>query len=220
MRKASWLASGLLIIAAPAAAQRVQPWPDLLVTAPITQDWQLSGEVIGRIGDDVRTSQLETRVEIGRTVSKRVTLWAGWVHVASYNPNAPDSHEDQAVEQLNWKVAEIGRARLSGRTRLEQRFVEHVDATSWRLRQQARLSVGLGDGKRSPSAVLWAEPYFALNRTAAQAHTLDQLRSFVGVSVPLSPHADLEIGYLNQRLYKANRTLVNDCVPIVLSIKL
>jgi hypothetical protein len=191
----------------------------VLVNAAVAKDWNVSGEVIGRVADDSRTSQLETRVQAGHAFSKAVTAWVGWVHIASYNPHAPNGREDQAVEQLNWNIASLGSLRISTRTRLEQRFIQGVDATSLRWRQQVRAALALGS-KRAPSAVVWTEPFVALNRTGAQHHTLDQLRTFAGVSFPVSRQVDLEFGYLNQRIYRASTTIVNDAIPIVLTVRL
>ncbi len=199
-------------------AQTIQPWPDVFVSKPLTTDWLVSGEVIGRSGGDSRTSQLETRVQVGHAFSKAVTVWAGWVHFANYNPSAPNGQEDQAVEQLNWTIGSVGRLHFSTRTRLEQRFVRGTDGTNVRWRQQVRASYPLGS-KGAPSAVLWTEPYIALNRTGVQRHTLDQLRTFVGLSIPVSRQVDLEVGYLNQRLYRPTTTIVNNAIPIVFAIR-
>jgi hypothetical protein len=81
-----------------------------------------------------------------------------------------------------------------------------------------RVTYALG-GKTAPSAVLWSELFLSLNRTAAQSHTLDQLRNFVGVAVPLSHHADLEVGYINQRIYRPNTTIVNNAIPVSLTVR-
>jgi hypothetical protein len=213
---AGWAVLGLH--AMEAHAQSVQPWPDLFVTVRLPNDWTVSGEAIGRVADDSRTSQAETRAQVGRILSKRVTVWLGWVHIANFNPHAANTSEDQVVEQLNWTIGALGPVRLSTRTRLEQRFIEGVGDTSWRWRQQVRVAVPLAP-KHAPSFVLWAEPFVALNRTGAQSHTLDQLRSFAGLSFPISERIDWEIGYLNQRLYRRSGTIVNDAVPIVLNLR-
>jgi hypothetical protein len=80
-----------------------------------------------------------------------------------------------------------------------------------------RASVPLG-GKTGPSLAVWAEPFLALNKTAGQHRTLDQLRTFVGLSAPVSPHIDIEVGYLNQRLYRAGPTLINHAIPVNLTM--
>jgi hypothetical protein len=205
-------------LASPAAAQAVQPWPGFLVTAPIQGKWIASIDVTGRAAADGRASQFESRVQIGRVITKRLTVLAGWVHSNNFIPGAPGTSEEQAAIQINWALRPTGRIRLLTRTRIEQRFVSGVADTSYRFREQVRAVVPLG-GRTSPSFVLWGEPFLALNRTGAQHHDLDQLRTFAGFSVPLSPRADLEFGYLNQRVYRANDTLVNHAVPLILTYR-
>lgn len=178
----------------------------------------MSGQIIGRIADDNRTSQLETRAQIGRVFNKRVTAWVGWVHFANYNPNAANGRENQLVEQLNWNIAASGPLQLSTRTRVEQRFISGVDDTCWRWRQQVRVAYAFGDRKML-SAVVWSEPFIALNRTGGQSHTLDQLRNFIGITMPISSHADIEIGYLNQRIYRPDTVIVNDAIPVSLTLR-
>jgi hypothetical protein len=202
-----------------ASAGTIQPWPDVLVSTPVAKGWLLSGQIIGRIADDNRPSQIETRIQAGHVFSKRITAWVGWAHFANYVINGPNSREDQLVEQLNWNLAATGPLRLTTRTRLEQRYIGGIDETSWRWRQQVRVTYALG-GKAVPIAVIWSEPFFALNRTVAQSHTLDQLRTFVGIAVPISSHVDLECGYLNQRIYRPKTTIVNDAIPIILTVHL
>jgi hypothetical protein len=201
-----------------ANAGTIQPWPDVIISAPVAKGWLVSGEIIGRIADNAHPSQIETRAQVGHVFSKRFTGWVGWVHFANYVPRAANGREDQLVEQLNWSVATAGPLRLLTRTRLEQRFVRGIDETSWRWRQQVRVTYALG-GKKAPSAVLWSEPFLSLNKTAGQSHALDQLRTFVGISVPISPNVDFECGYLNQRIYRPNTTIVNDAIPIVLMVR-
>jgi hypothetical protein len=203
-----------------AFAQTIQPWPDVIVSVPATRDVLVSGEVIGRIADDQRTSQLETRVQIGHAFSQKVTAWIGWVHFENYNSaTLPRGHENQGVEQINWNIGNAGRIHISTRTRLEQRFITGVDTTSWRWRQQLRAAMPLG-AKGAPSAIFWIEPFIALNETASQRRTLDQLRSFAGLSMPIARRVDLEIGYLNQRIYRLQSTVVNNAIPMIITVHL
>jgi hypothetical protein len=206
------------LFAAPACADPVQPWPTVDVSAPLGGKWRGSVEIVGRVSDDTtRPSQLEARFQIGRALDRHVTLWAGYVHVVSYNDGRRDGIEDQAVEQLSWAPGRVGPFRFSSRTRLEQRFITGNDRTAWRLREQVKATLPIGRSR--VSAVLWAEPFVALNRTAATGRTFEQLRAFAGVSVRVSKRADIEVGYLNQRLYRASGTTVNHAIPLVFSLR-
>jgi len=218
MLKLLSLATLLAAAAVPAHAQSVQPWPDVLVTKPVGDGWIASVELVGRASGDERLSQFESRLQVGHTLGRSLTAWAGWVHFANFVPGAPNTSEDQAVEQLNWAIGSIGRVRVATRTRLEQRFLSNLPGTNWRYRQQLRVVYATG-GAKAAGLVLWSEPFLALNRTPGQRHTLDQLRSFAGVTVPVSRALDIEVGYLNQRVYRANDTLVNHAIPLVLTYR-
>jgi hypothetical protein len=218
VRSALPLAVAGALFAAPACADPVQPWPTIYVSAPLGGKWLGSVEIVGRVSDDsTRPSQIESRFQIGRAVDPHVTLWAGYVHVVSYNIGRRDGIEDQAVEQLSWNPGRIGPFKFASRTRLEQRLIFGNDRTAWRVREQVKLALPVANGP--VSALLWVEPYVALNRTAATAETFEQLRSFAGVSVSVSKHADVEFGYLNQRLYRASGNVVNHAIPLVLNVR-
>jgi len=208
----------LAAAAIPAHAQSVQPWPGIVVTKPLGDGWIGSVEVIGRAGGDERQSQFEGRFQLGHTLGRSVTVWAEWVHVANFVPRASNTVEDQAVEQLNWAIGSVGSVRFATRSRLEQRFLSNLPGTNWRFRQQLRAVYATG-GAKSVGLVLWSEPFLALNRTPGQHHTLDQLRTFAGVTVPVTHTLDFEVGYLNQRLYRANDTLVNHAIPLMLTYR-
>jgi len=195
------------LAAAPVHAKKAQPWPTFNITAPLGKGWSISGEVVGRIDrDGTGPSQLETRLQIGHAITRSVVLWAGYVHVVSYPPLGRAGLEDQAVEQLNWKAGSIAGISFSSRTRLEQRF----------QREQVKASVPLG---RHVVGIAWVEPFWALNQTSGVRRGFDQLRSFAGISVPLSPHVDIEAGYLNQFLPRASGDIRNDTVPVTLYVR-
>ncbi|MDB5712022.1 MAG: hypothetical protein JWL96_4092 [Sphingomonas bacterium] len=219
MRIALPLAVAGALFAVPAGADPVQPWPSVYVSAPIGGKWLGSVEIVGRVSDDERTrpSQVEARFQIGRAIDEHVTLWAGYVHVVSYNDGRRDGIEDQMVEQLNWRPGRVGPLEFSARTRLEQRFITGNDRTAWRVRAQARAMLPIGHSR--VAAVLWAEPFVALNHTAATGRTFEQLRSFAGVSVRVSKRADVEFGYLNQRLWRVSGNVVNHAIPLVLNVR-
>ncbi len=66
--------------------------------------------------------------------------------------------------------------------------------------------------------MLWAEPLIALNHSDATRQTFDQLRVFAGVSLRVSGHADVELGYLNQHLHRLSGDVNNDVVPVALNL--
>lgn len=205
------------LASAPAYAKKVQPWPTVYVSAPIGKGWSLSGEVVGRADrEHAGPSQLETRLQLGHSIGRDLTLWVGYVHVVSYPPLGRVGLEDQVVEQLNWKAGSIAGITFSSRTRLEQRFQRGANTTNWRVREQVKASLPLG---HHVSGIVWVEPFIALNQTSSVRSGLDQLRSFAGISIPLGRRVEIEAGYLNQFLPRASGDIHNDAVPVTLSIR-
>lgn len=216
-----WCALLAAAVTAPAAAGTSDTalWPTLFVSVRPAKGVIVSGELIDRVTDGVsREGQLETRLQVGHPLTSRITVWAGWVHFATYAKVGRDGIEDHAVEQLNWNAGKIGPISVALRTRLEQRAIRGVDTPSWRLRQQLRLAVPLGE--HGAALVLWGEPFVALNRTAAQPGFLERTRSFVGVSVPVARRVELEAGYLNQYLPRPAGDRVDHAFPIALNFRL
>lgn len=107
--------------------------------------------------------------------------------------------------------------RIGTRTRLERRSLRGDDRAAWRAREQVRAALSLGVGL-VPQAVIWTEPFVALNRTAQVRQTVDRLRLFAGIALPLGRRVSLEVGYLRQRQYRTTRGLATDAVPLVVSM--
>lgn len=203
---------------AAAATSDTQIWTIASASGRLAEGVLGSVELTGRYVDDAsRLGQLETRLQLGTPVARSVTLWAGYVHVSNFNLGRSATLEDQAVEQLNWTIGKVGRATLSSRTRLEQRFQKGVDGVAWRTREQLRLAVPLG--RRAPTALLWVEPFVSLNRTSAVRPGIDQVRTFAGVAIPVAKTADVEIGYLNQYLNRAAGDRSNNTLSVAVALR-
>ncbi|MEG3143334.1 DUF2490 domain-containing protein [Sphingomonas sp. RT2P30] len=219
MRRLALLSAPCLLLAAPAWADGpLQAWPALSVTVPLGGKWSGTAETLARVSraPRQRANQYRWRLQLARALSSRLTVAVSSGHLVTDNVGRRDGIEDQIVEQLVWTVGKIGPATLTTRTRIEQRFIVGNDGLAWRLREQLRVVAPIG---RSPlSAVLWAEPFIALNRTSATRETFDQLRVFAGVSLRVSRHADIEFGYLNQHLHRLSGNVSNDVVPVVLNL--
>ena len=218
MRCAIALCGLSLLVAAPARADGgAEAWPTLSVTKALGDKWSGSVETLARLSRAPgQAAQFRWRVQIARHLSSRVTVALSGGHLITYNDGKRDGIEDQLVEQLNWTIGKIGPVAISARTRLEQRFIVGNDGLAWRFREQLRLVAPV---KGTPfSAVLWSEPFFALNHTNATQYSFDQIRNFAGVSWRLSPHADVEFGYLHQHLHRPTGDVNRNVVPVVMNL--
>lgn len=98
--------------------------------------------------------------------------------------------------------------KIVSRTRLEERWIEHVDGTAFRFR------TGLHGMYPLPMAPVWAlvaadESIVNLNTvgTRGLAAGFDQNRIFVGVNRTFSQYVNMGIGYQNQLL--SSRSIPN-----------
>lgn len=214
-------ATVILSSAAPACAatKDSQLWTSIVVSGRISETVLVSGDVVSRYADDVgRLGQLVLRGQIGTPLSKTVTAWVGYAHAITYARSGPKAIEERSFEQVNWALGTIGTARLSSRTRLEQRFLHGIDAPAWRLREQLRLVVPLR--VRGPSAIAWVEPMVSLNATTGVRSGIDQVRGFAGVGFPLDKHFDVEAGYLHQYVNRAAGDRSNHALSVSLIARL
>jgi hypothetical protein len=211
-------ALALLPAASQAATDDLQQWSTLSVQGKLGENILVSGEVVGRFTDDIgRLGQLEIRTAVGTPLSKKVTVWVGFVHVITYAKTGRDGLEETPFAQLNWNMGKFLGGSLSSRTRLEDRFARGASNMALRARSQVKWSKPLK--AKGPNAVVWIEPFYSFNRTSAVRPGIDQVRTFAGVNFKLSKHAELDVGYLNQYLNRATGDRSNHALSASLGFK-
>lgn len=199
------LAAGLsaALLAAPAAAQTDQDeavWVNATVQGPISEKLVFFAEVQPRIGDGVsRLSQLLLRPAIGYEVTDKLTLYQGYARVIDPVDGGADLHEDRLFQQATWNVGKIGRLEVQSRTRLEQRWRSDGDGMSVRARQMMRFEYPLATGDRRVAAIGSVEGFVGLSSAEwGGTKGFDQVRTFIGLEIPLPGRSTIEAGYLNQ----------------------
>ena len=138
-----------------------------------------------------------------------MTAWAGYTHNPQYAAGDFTVMEHRAREQVTFDgFALIGKSKLNGRIRLEQRWREHVDGTAWRMRPYLKYSLPIA-GKTALN--FSTEPFINLNTTPFQGRTgLDRMRNLISVSTPLSKQLTGEVGYMNQHGFVRNAPDTSD----------
>jgi hypothetical protein len=186
-------------IPAPAlAASDSQLWTNASVTVKLSDKWRLSQEVTGRFSDNRNgLYEIESNTLLGYRLNKFVTVWAGYTHDPQYSGGDFTVMEHRAREQVTFDgFAMIGKGKLSGRVRTEQRWRDGVDGTGWRVRPYLKYSVPIA-GKTAVN--LSTEPFFNLNTNTFQRKSgLDRVRNLITISTPVSKTLTLEGGYMNQ----------------------
>ena len=192
------LLAGLLLPTAASASSDSQVWATASATVKVADKWRLSEELTSRFSDRRNgLSEIESNTLVGSRLSKVTILWAGYTHDPQYSAGHFTVMEHRAREQATFdNILQLGRAKISARIRLEQRWREGVDGTGWRLRPYVKYSFPI----RGKTALnLSSEPFVNLNTTSFQrTGGLDRVRNLVSVSTPITGRLTGEAGYMNQ----------------------
>lgn len=203
----------LILIAAPAWAQADrddQVWTSLNVTKSVVEDVDLLLELHSRYTNDaVRIGQVLVRPSLTWRLPGGMSVAAGYLYVRNRPVNAAANDEHRSWQQIGYTF-HTGREGLAitGRTRVEQRFRPDSIGMGWRIRQQVRAQLPLP--RTNIRALVWNETFVGLNDTRWGARAgVDQVRTFIGASVPLTDEIGLEPGYLNQTVFRRGPDAVN-----------
>jgi len=184
---------------APAVARSAeQLWSNTNLTVKLSDRWRLSEELTGRWSDNRNgLYEIESNTLVGYRLNKVVTVWAGYTHNPQYSSGEFTVMEHRAREQVTFDgFATLGKGKLNGRIRLEQRWRQHADGTGWRVRPYLKYSLPIA-GKTALN--LSTEPFFNLSTTTFQRKKgLDRVRNLITISTPLLRNVTGEIGYMNQ----------------------
>ena len=180
------------------ASSDPQIWGTASASVRLGGKWRLSEEIVGRFSDRRDgLYEIESNTLLGYRLTEAVTVWAGYTHDPQYSAGDFTVMERRAREQVTFDgLAKIGKGKLNGRIRLEQRWRTGVEGTGWRLRPYLKYSLPL-HGKTALN--LSSEPFFNLNTVAFQRSSgLDRVRNLISDSTPLSKSLTGEAGYMNQ----------------------
>jgi hypothetical protein len=208
------------LVATGAAANTVE---DAQVWTTLSTSGSIKGDIVGQIDLNARTSVDQGRVTqslmrgtIGYRVTPVLTLSLGYGHITGFRRNQRDLAEERLYQQVQATLGTLGDATVSTRIRLEQRFVRPGSDVGWRYRQLVRVQIPLRQA--GPAIVVQAEPFFALNSTDWGARAgFDQVRTMMGVNVPIAKSFTIESGYQLQYVRGAASDRLNHIVPITLS---
>lgn len=203
LRCAAMCGAVLLTPAAHAQTSDNQVWTSVSITGPVsdTSRFLVWFDGHARFSDDAGGLGVSIlRPGIGWKASDSVSLWGGYARVTS-DAGDGDLEEDRLWQQATYSLPDFLSGQVSGRTRLEQRWLETSDDTGWRLRQSFRWSRGLNG---SPlSLAVWNETFFAFNDADwGQQAGYDQNRAFAGMTFRMTERSQLEFGYLNNHVQR------------------
>ncbi|RVT95195.1 DUF2490 domain-containing protein [Sphingomonas crocodyli] len=188
------LFTSLLLIASPAAArlEDEQFWLQINSTVPVNDQFRVTLEQIGRIGDR-QNGLYETEVGVlfRYRLSKHIELGGGYRHVNAFNGNRA-SDEDRFRQHIigTWGPVLV-------RFRVDDRLNPRGNEIGFRIRPLVRVNQKLNN--RGLSAFVMHETFYLANTTDwGQRRGFERMRNAVGLNVPVSKRINADIGYLNQ----------------------
>lgn len=211
--------ASLIAAAAPARAidEDAHIWMSTVATGPVRGKLLIWLEGQARIGDDSnRFRQFMLRPAVGTDLGDGRSAFLGYALVRTGTPDNLRS-EHRIWEQFGYTIFKAGKLKVTGRTRLEERFFNGRDGMALRLRQQVRAMAPIAPGI---NAVVWSEPFINLNAPFAPLRTgLDRWRNQIGLNIPVAKHVAIEPGYMNQYIRRAGPDLVNHIAVMNVAIK-
>jgi hypothetical protein len=216
------VAATLLCLPAIAPAQTrhdEQVWVNLTSMGAISGDLVYFAELQPRTGDgSSRLDQLLLRGALGVKLDKAVTLYQGYAHIVVPVAGGRDINEERSFQQVSWTIDASPGGELSSRTRFEQRWRSDGGGMGLRLREMLRYETPLKPGTKGPKALVWSEIFVALNDTRWGARSgFDQIRTFIGLEIPVGGASTVEAGYLNQFIDQAGgRNRMNHAAALTL----
>ncbi len=203
---AASLAAFILVSPAELLAQDLsegQFWLQFLAIGQLSDDWRSHIEIQPRWTDDASELGLTIfRGAIGRTVSRRASLWGGYVGVPR---TAGDGvrYEQRIWEQFLISGPVVDRWATTLRLRLEQRWLDGWANNSHRFRALVRAQRPLGAMRWS--VAMYDESMFTIDETdSGPPQGFDRNRLYGGVVRHFTPIFSVEGGYIWENSTIAN----------------
>lgn len=223
IRKCFYIALALFccISALANVQQQGKFWPTIDLTGsflglkPVLYDLNVQGRYDESTHEYERTL---TQAGLGYKLRPNLSSWLGYTWVLD---NANANQENRIWQQLIWDAVSNEQLQVSSRTRLEEREQVHqVEWAIW-LRQQVTLQLPQKIADRY-TPVFYDEIFFNLNNTPWNTHrVVDQNRAFIGIEIPLPllfKQANIQIGYLNQYLFRPVNNMMNHILFVSLNM--
>ncbi len=197
-----------------AGSEDFQIWSPVYLTNSFTDNIQGWYEVQPRFGENVsQVNQLLLRTALGYRITKNLALWQGYAWTPSFEPEFVS--ENRIYQQLVYAQG-FPAVDVMSRTRLEQRWIQHVPGTAVRFRTLLRSRLPL-DNSRLWGLVTQNEIFFNLNSpTNGPEGGFDQNRFFLGLNKKINKYLSVDGGYQLQAINTGESSLFNTLNHILL----
>ncbi|MGB6976739.1 MAG: DUF2490 domain-containing protein [Gammaproteobacteria bacterium] len=223
IRKCFYIGLGLFcyISAFAGVLQQGKFWPTVdlsgsfLGLPPILYDLSVQGRYNESIHEYERTL---FEAGLGYKLFPNLSGWLGYRWILE---NANTNQEHRIWQQIIWDAVNTKHFQFSSRTRLSERKNDHQAEWAIWLRQRFTIRLPQTIANRF-TPILYDEIFFNLNNPPWTNHrVVDQNRAFIGIEIPIAPifkKANIQVGYLNQYIFKSPINEVNNILFVSLNM--
>lgn len=196
----------------------LQQWTMLVAQGAVADNMVVQVDLQHRMTNNAsRLGLFQLSPSIGYKVSKKATVFLGYMYVHTDPMDRPATDENRIYQHVIYQVGKIGDVSITARTRLEERTVVGHEDLSVRFRQQLRVQMPLGD-KDDAKLVAWTEAFYNLNDADWGPRAgFDRWRNLIGVDIPISQGFMVEPAYLDQIVFRAGQDRHDQIANVTLS---
>lgn len=156
---------------------------------------------------------------VGYQYRPNVSFWLGGT-LYSKNQITGSAQENHLWQQVIWQMVNNKSIMVSARTQLEER--ERVNESQWANYVREKLTLRLPDKIYNQyTPVIYDELFVAVNQPSwANQQRVEQNRFFTGIDIPTTQKTFLEVGYLNQTLFRKTENQMNNILYLTWNIKM
>lgn len=159
-------------------------------------------------GNDGAIDTVLLRGALGYQITPNIGLYQGYAYIPTYDPKRV---EHRAFQELLINQALNNTGNYLHRLRVEQRFIDGIDDTSYRFRYFGRFTYPLHDLHEKLSLAINEEVFVHLNDVDSGPQAgFDQNRLFIGLNYRLNPSLAYEVGYQNQYIHRRTNNNISN----------
>lgn len=163
---------------------------------------------------DEEYDETHTEAGIGYKLTPNFSVWQGYTLAL---PGVVDEEHD-VWQQIMWNIVNTDKVVFLSRTRLEER--RDVNFSQWADTFRQRVGINFPNLiMHEYTPIIYDEVFFNLNHPVwVNDQTLNQNRAFVGIRFPVAKWATIDLGYLNQYVFKNTINQMNHIIYLNLNI--
>lgn len=204
------------VLPSPAEAKSdTQYWQTLHLSWKVSDRVVLTNDTVMRTSDARGRYQIANHFLVAYKLDKHWSVAIGHTADLQYNHSSYTTMENRFRQDVAYDgLFTFGKAKVSGRLRLEERWRDGFGGTGWRLRPYVKLAVPLSE---KLTLNLSHEDFVDLNTTGFQKISgLERMRNSLILDVPLNKHFGLGFGYVEQHGFVPGADDTDDHVASVL----